>query len=134
MEKELGDTQRPYLAMQSDLMSNSTRQLVQRGLGRPEEVYVQAQTAATACRALLPAIFSNLDALLTPAVRGEAPASLAYTGDPVFCRAWTLLHTPTISLPLLRGPNGLPVGVQLVGRIGDDEALLDLASALMPPN
>jgi Asp-tRNA(Asn)/Glu-tRNA(Gln) amidotransferase A subunit family amidase len=53
------------------------------------------------------------------------------TGDPVFCRAWTLLHTPTISLPLLTGPNGLPVGVQLVGRIGEDDALLDLAAALM---
>lgn len=132
MEKEVGDTLRGHLARQADLLSASTRELIRRGAGRPEEVYVRAQTAATACRALLPDVFGDLDGLLTPAVRGEAPAGLAYTGDPIFCRAWTLLHTPTISLPLLAGPNGLPVGVQLVGRPGEDTALLDLASAIMP--
>jgi Asp-tRNA(Asn)/Glu-tRNA(Gln) amidotransferase A subunit family amidase len=131
MEKEVGDTLRGHLARHAHLLSDSTREMIRRGAGRPEEVYLRAQTAATACRALLPDVFGELDGLLTPAVRGEAPAGLGYTGDPVFCRAWTLLHTPTISLPLLTGPNGLPVGVQLVGRIGEDDALLDLAAALM---
>ena len=131
MEKEVGDTLCDHLARHADLISDSTKALARRGADQPEEVYARAQMAATACRALLADVFSDLDGLLTPAVRGEASAGLAYTGDPVFCRVWTLLHTPTISLPLLTGPSGLPVGVQLVGRPDEDEALLDLASALM---
>ena len=131
MEKEVGETLRGHLARHAHLLSDSTRELIRRGAGLREEVYLRAQAAATACRALLPNVFGDLDGLLTPAVRGEAPAGLAYTGDPIFCRAWTLLHTPTISLPLLTGTSKLPVGVQLVGRIGDDDALLNLASAVM---
>jgi amidase len=62
--------------------------------------------------------------LLAPCVRGEAPEGLHYTGDPGFQALWTLLHVPTLALPTAVGPNGLPVGIQLVGRRHDDEHLL----------
>jgi Asp-tRNA(Asn)/Glu-tRNA(Gln) amidotransferase A subunit family amidase len=74
-------------------------------------------------RAALPAIFSRVDALLTAAAVGEAPLGLGSTGDPAFNRIWTLLGTPAASLPLGRGPAGLPVGVQVVGAPGQDGAL-----------
>ena len=59
-----------------------------------------------------------------PAAPGEAPAGLGYTGNPVFNRMWTLLGVPCVTLPAIWGESGLPVGIQLVGRIGDDARLM----------
>ncbi|MDQ0467792.1 amidase [Labrys wisconsinensis] len=74
------------------------------------------------------ALIGDLDALLTPAAPGEAPAGLGSTGDAVFNRAWTMLRVPGIAVPAGLGPGGLPVGVQLVGRLGDDARLLAAAA------
>jgi Asp-tRNA(Asn)/Glu-tRNA(Gln) amidotransferase A subunit family amidase len=73
---------------------------------------------------------TGVDALLTPAAIGEAPAGLAATGDPAFSRVWTLLHLPCLSIPWAKGPSGMPVGVQLVGALGSDLALLGVAGRL----
>jgi len=84
-----------------------------------------AREQAARCGARLPEVFARFDALLTPAAPGEAPAGLESTGDPAFDRIWTLLGTPCASLPLARGPAGLPVGVQVVGAPGKDGALVE---------
>jgi Asp-tRNA(Asn)/Glu-tRNA(Gln) amidotransferase A subunit family amidase len=64
------------------------------------------------------------DAILTPAAPSAAPRGLSSTGDPSFCTLWTLCGMPAISLPLLQGVSGLPLGVQLVGpRLGDARLL-----------
>jgi Asp-tRNA(Asn)/Glu-tRNA(Gln) amidotransferase A subunit family amidase len=73
---------------------------------------------------LVDAAFGDADALLTPAVLGEAPAGLDSTGDPRLARLWTLLGLPTVVVPAATGSTGLPVGVQVVGRPGGDAALL----------
>ena len=57
----------------------------------------------------------------------EAPAGLDSTGNPAFCALWTYCGTPAVTLPLMEGPNGLPVGVQLIGPRGDDARLLRTA-------
>jgi Asp-tRNA(Asn)/Glu-tRNA(Gln) amidotransferase A subunit family amidase len=67
------------------------------------------------------------DAILTPAATGVAPKGLSSTGDPIFCTLWTLCGMPAISLPLLQGANGLPLGVQLVGPRNGDARLLRTA-------
>jgi Asp-tRNA(Asn)/Glu-tRNA(Gln) amidotransferase A subunit family amidase len=67
------------------------------------------------------------DAILTPAATGAAPKGLSSTGDPVFCTLWTLCGMPAISLPLLQGADGMPVGVQLVGPRDGDARLLRTA-------
>jgi Asp-tRNA(Asn)/Glu-tRNA(Gln) amidotransferase A subunit family amidase len=72
-------------------------------------------------------VFGDHDVLLTPCVNGEAPRGLGETGDPGFQAIWTILHTPALSLPTHRGPNGLPVGIQLVGQRHHDRHLLDCA-------
>ena len=77
------------------------------------------------------AVFEHHDALVTPAALGTAPAGLNATGDPLMCTLWTFLGMPCISLPLLHGENGLPIGVQLVGRRGDDARLLRTAKWLV---
>jgi Asp-tRNA(Asn)/Glu-tRNA(Gln) amidotransferase A subunit family amidase len=67
------------------------------------------------------------DAILTPAAPGTAPKGLASTGDPAFCTLWTLCGMPAVSLPLMQGTNGLPLGVQLVGPRDGDARLLRTA-------
>ena len=78
------------------------------------------------CRAL-DDLFRRYDAILTPATTGVAPAGLASTGSPIFCTIWTLCGVPAVALPLLTGEQGLPLGVQLIGRKGDDARLLRTA-------
>jgi Asp-tRNA(Asn)/Glu-tRNA(Gln) amidotransferase A subunit family amidase len=72
----------------------------------------------------------EVDLVLTYATPGEAPDTLASTGDSKFNRLWTLLGTPCLTVPLMRGPRGLPVSFQLVGRFGDDAKVIAVARAL----
>ena len=71
------------------------------------------------------------DAILTPAAAGTAPAGLDSTGDPAFCTLWTLCGMPALSVPLMQGKNGLPLGVQLVGPRHGDARLLRTARWLV---
>jgi Asp-tRNA(Asn)/Glu-tRNA(Gln) amidotransferase A subunit family amidase len=76
-------------------------------------------------------IFERCDAIVTPAAPGSAPKGLEATGDPAFCTLWTLCGMPAITLPLMRGADGLPMGVQLVGPRDGDLRLLRMARWLM---
>jgi Asp-tRNA(Asn)/Glu-tRNA(Gln) amidotransferase A subunit family amidase len=84
------------------------------------------QTTALA-RQQAAALFGTHDVLLAPSSIGEAPAGLAGTGDPLFCRTWTLLGLPCVHLPFTHGKTGLPIGLQLVGAYGDDHRLMAAA-------
>ena len=90
--------------------------------------YDEMRGVAERCRRALANDMRDLDFLLTPSAPSEAPASLASTGDPVFNRAWTLLGVPCVTLPHGRGPEGLPLAVQLVGAFDGDPALIAWAS------
>jgi Asp-tRNA(Asn)/Glu-tRNA(Gln) amidotransferase A subunit family amidase len=68
----------------------------------------------------------GFDAILTLPAPGQAPKTLASTGDAIFNGLWTLLHVPCLTLPAGKGPDGLPVGIQLVGRRHADARLLDI--------
>lgn len=68
--------------------------------------------------------WQRFDLLLTPAAKGEAPAGLGNTGDPLFNRIWTLLGTPCIALPFNAGAFGLPLSLQLVGPLRSDDQLI----------
>lgn len=98
-----------------------------RGFAVKAEDYVAAQQLAAECRAQLDAAFGDCDVLLTPAATGEAPEGLHSTGDTVMNGVWTLLYTPCVTVTAGEGPKGLPVGLQVVGRIGDDARTLAAA-------
>jgi Asp-tRNA(Asn)/Glu-tRNA(Gln) amidotransferase A subunit family amidase len=83
-----------------------------------------AQQVAAQCRARLAGMLADCDAIITPAAAGEAPADLHAAADPAFTALWTLLQGPCLSLPVLTGPNALPVGLQVVGARRADDALL----------
>jgi len=108
-------------------LSQPLRQLLDEGRALPRERFLAALEAAQLARAAFERWARGWDALLAPGAPGAAPVGLQATGDPVFSRMWTLLQGPSVVLPGLRAASGLPVGVQLVGRMGSDDALLALA-------
>ncbi len=120
------------LTQRRDQLSPSTQQLLKPGERLSYTEYKAALQLAETCRRALPAAFAAHDVLLVPSAPGEAPAGLGATGNPLFNRMWTLLHTPVISLPGLSGPQGLPVGVQAVGPLGADDHLLAVAAWMHP--
>jgi Asp-tRNA(Asn)/Glu-tRNA(Gln) amidotransferase A subunit family amidase len=110
-----------------DELSPQMQRYVENGQKTSREEYIAAWRRIDECRALLPKVFDGLDVLLAPCVLGEAPKGLAFTGDPAMQAIWTALHTPAITLPTHRGPNNLPVGIQLVAQRYDDDRLLACA-------
>jgi Asp-tRNA(Asn)/Glu-tRNA(Gln) amidotransferase A subunit family amidase len=98
------------------LIGERLRKRIELGRAMPHQDYVAALQLGEACRAQLAAVLEGVDVLLAPCVNGEAPRGLDETGDPGFQAIWTILHVPTLSMPTHRGPNGLPVGIQLVGQ------------------
>lgn len=112
-------------------LSQRLQDLIAAGLALPRARYEAAVTLARNCRRMFAQLFENVDVLLTPSTAGEAPRGLDATGDPLFNRMWTILHTPCVHLPFTQGPNGLPVGLQLVGAIGADRQTLLSADCLL---
>jgi Asp-tRNA(Asn)/Glu-tRNA(Gln) amidotransferase A subunit family amidase len=115
-----------------DKLSKPLRSLIERG----REVRAVDYQQAVARIPVLVESFDDLfmqryDAILTPAALGTAPKGLGSTGDPSFCTLWTLLGLPAVTLPLMRGSNGLPLGVQLVGRRNFDARLMRTARWLV---
>lgn len=84
------------------------------------ERYEEAQAIAQRCRSRLDDVHRDCDALLAPSAMGEAPEGLESTGDPVFGASWTVLHCPAVTVPVFRGPRGLPIGAQVIGPLGKD--------------
>jgi amidase len=97
------------------------------GLSCSFERYRNARDHAERCRGLLPQAFGDCDVLLTAAAAGEAPVGLDKTGDASFCLPWTTTHVPCVTLPVFKGPHGLPIGLQLVARRNADRALFAAA-------
>ena len=90
--------------------------------------WVSARLLGERGRAAVDAMFTDIDVILTAPAKGEAPLGLERTGDATFNLLWTFLWMPCVTLPFARGPKGLPVGIQLVGRQHDDARLLDIAA------
>ena len=94
------------------------------------DTYTKAKHQAELCYRLLNSVFDEYDLLLTPSASGAAPKGLDATGNPIFSRMWTLLHIPTVTIPVSRASNGLPIGAQLVARFQTDDRLLKMAQSV----
>jgi len=108
-------------------LSSSLRQMIERGQQVLAVDYNRAIEEIPVLNRSLAEIFSSYDAILTPATTSVAPVGLDSTGSPIFCTIWTLCGTPAITLPILSGSEGMPMGVQLVAARGSDARLLAAA-------
>ena len=115
-----------------DKLSKPLRSLIERGREVRAVDYQQAVARIPVVVESFDDLFmQRYDAILTPAALGTAPKGLGSTGDPSLCALWTLLGLPAITLPLMQGANGLPLGVQLVGRRNFDARLMRTARWLV---
>jgi Asp-tRNA(Asn)/Glu-tRNA(Gln) amidotransferase A subunit family amidase len=112
------------LAHHAAQISDTLRERLQFGLAQPEAALRNAYQVFAATQRGFPDAMGDLDILLTPAAPGEAPKGLDWTGDPAFNSIWTALHVPCVTVPAGTGPNGLPLGIQIIGRHGEDRAVL----------
>ncbi|WP_300299268.1 amidase [Ferrovibrio sp.] len=107
------------------------REMIARGRsGHSSFDYARAIEAIEALNAALEDAFFAYDAFVTPAAPGVAPLGLQATGSPAFCTLWTFCGLPAVTIPLLQGEGGMPIGVQLVGPRGSDARLLRTANWL----
>ncbi|MBL6928183.1 MAG: amidase [Rhodospirillales bacterium] len=130
-DTELARHYGPYYERGKDRLSRHLREMIERGQRTSSQEYFEAKTAIDTLNGLLKSLSSGFDAILTPATTGEAPVGLETTGNPVFCKLWTLCGLPSLSMPLLKAKSGMPLGVQLVGPLGQDAGLLGCANWLM---
>jgi Asp-tRNA(Asn)/Glu-tRNA(Gln) amidotransferase A subunit family amidase len=108
-------------------LSSSLTAILLAGAAITPEQHEANRAAANRARQMADACFDDVDVLLAPSTIGAAPAGLQSTGNPLFCRMWTLLGLPCVHLPFARAANGMPVGLQVVGRFDDDRRTLQAA-------
>lgn len=111
-----------------DLLSVRLIELIEAGRGMATQDYVAALQLGRACAAAIDSLFGATDVVLAPSAPGEAPKGIGTTGDPVFNRPWHLLGCPMINLPFGRGEAGLPLGISVIGRPGDDARTIAAAA------
>jgi Asp-tRNA(Asn)/Glu-tRNA(Gln) amidotransferase A subunit family amidase len=127
MEADLAKNFAPEYAEGKNRLSSSLRQMIERGQQVLAVDYNTVIERIPVLNRALAEIFVSYDAILTPATMSVAPTGLDSTGSPIFCTIWTLCGTPAISLPILSGSGGMPMGAQLVAARGADARLLAAA-------
>jgi amidase len=97
------------------------------GLACTYEKYVESRNFAEKCRAGFSQVFADCDVLLAASATGEAPVGTNSTGNVSPSAIWTTVHVPVMTIPVFKGPHGLPVGAQLIARRNDDRKLFSAA-------
>lgn len=108
-------------------LSATLRDFMAEGQEVKAPLYLQALKLRSALQEELERFLAEYDGIVSPPTTGEAPATLGQTGSPVFCSIWSLCGVPAITIPVGFGPRGLPLGLQIVGRRGEDVQLLSVA-------
>jgi Asp-tRNA(Asn)/Glu-tRNA(Gln) amidotransferase A subunit family amidase len=103
------------------------RTQLDRAVAISADEYDAARRLASRARQLLADAMADHDVVLTPSAPGAAPHGFATTGDPMFNRLWTLMGAPCINVAGMNDGDGLPLGIQIVGRFGRDHAALEAA-------
>ena len=105
-------------------LSDKLKVRIEEGVRLAASELVDATERADERRRVLDRLFADYDAVLTPAAPGEAPVDLTTTGNAAFNAIWTQCGVPAVNVPLLKGANGMPLGVQVVTRRGQDATAL----------
>jgi aspartyl-tRNA(Asn)/glutamyl-tRNA(Gln) amidotransferase subunit A len=128
---EMAKSYRAYTERGPEKLSEKLRAALEDGRTVSALDYLEALDMQKVYQGVLEEAFHSLDAIITYAAPGAAPAGLESTGSPVFNGLWTLCGLPALTLPLLASGEGLPIGVQLIGRRHEDGRLLRTAAWLV---
>ena len=130
MYAEIGHNMWPLMQRAGPLLSNMMRERLVRGRNIAADDYLRLGARIFAMRMAFAKIMDDFDAAITAPAPGEAPLGLGSTGSRMLALAWTTLGVPAVNVPGLTGEHGLPLGIQVVGRRGDDAATLRAAAWL----
>jgi Asp-tRNA(Asn)/Glu-tRNA(Gln) amidotransferase A subunit family amidase len=130
MQWEMSSSLRQEWSAHGGTLNPLLRAYIEEGVKIEKTAYLQAQLTAAQERLASQELFSQVDALIVPSTTGEPPEREEGTGDPLFCRPWTLLGMPCVALPIARAVTGLPVGLQLVGPLNEDGRTLAIARTI----
>ena len=116
----------------ADLYERRTKELIERGLAISDADLARDLEDATMLRPEIESVMDRegIDLWISPPAQGSAPKGLAGTGDPIMNIPWTQGGLPTLCLPAGQNGEGLPLGLQVSGRFGQDEELLELGGGL----
>ncbi len=126
-EYEIAQHQAEVFETHWNQISDTLRPVITRARTITKAQYDDALAVKTSAEGFFKAFFMDYDAIIAPSAAGEAPTFGNGTGDPIFCTLWTLAGLPCISLPMLVGETGLPIGIQLIGPAEKDDRLLRTA-------
>ncbi len=129
---ELARNLAPEAGARIDALSDWMRGAIARGRAIAPAAHAANLAKCAQLCAELRRLVKGFDFVLAPASPGEAPLGLASTGSPAFNAVWHIAGLPALNLPAFRGPNGMPIGAQVVGRYLDDDRLLAAAAWAEP--
>ncbi|WGW11688.1 amidase [Saxibacter everestensis] len=128
---DIANNLRQDYVLHASQFSDNLGTRMEEGLAIGPRSYGEALRRVDVLRAMLPRVLGSGEAIVMPAATGAAPSGIDWTGDPVFCQPWSMFGNPAATVPAhIDAATGLPVGVQLVGRFGDDQLVLRLAQTL----
>ncbi|HMR99616.1 MAG TPA: amidase [Anaerolineales bacterium] len=130
MSYDASQVHKEWFAKHENLYSPKFSDLIKRGQSITN--YQLHLKARDAFREQITKIMNEhqIDLWICPPAVGPAPQGLESTGDPVMCLPWTQIGFPAINIPTTKNDEGLPMGLQLVGRWNADESLLAWASEI----
>ena len=131
---ELAQVHAPWFDAHRADYRSETVDAIEEGRAISPDAYAASISAMTRFRASIDGRLEDLgvDAVVTPGALGPAPVGIETTGNPAMALPWTYAGLPALSVPAGLSFDGLPLGLQLVGRRGADEALVDVAAAVEP--
>ena len=127
MRREVAHALAPWYERGTADLSDTIRTHIEAGREIDADGYLALLDAADAMRRAFEHAMRPYDAALTPAAPGAAPEGLAFTGSRAQTMLWTMLGVPAVNVPVL-AVDGLPLGLQVVGRYGADATTLRAAA------
>lgn len=135
---EYAEALSPYIRTRPEMLHPLTRTLLERSEYIPATAYVRAQRARRRLAEEMRDAMTDVDIIVLPTVphpayirtddRSPHGNEHPLTASTLFTAIFNITGQPAITLPCGRSEEGLPTGLQLVGRPFADSSLIDVAT------